>query len=229
MPSERILVVEDEENILELIRYNLAREGYRVTCASSGETGLDTARSEQPDLILLDLMLPGLDGLGVCRELKRDPMTHDMAVIMVTARGEESDIVAGLELGADDYVLKPFSPRVLLSRVKAVLRRKQAPPAEASEVIRIHPLTLHPGRHEVLLDNRKLDLTFTEFRILQTLASRPGWVFTRGQIVDAVRGEDHAVTDRSVDFQVVGLRRKLGEHSSFIETVRGVGYRFQEP
>lgn len=228
MPAESILVIEDEDNIQELIRYNLAREGYQVLCASSGEKGLQTARAENPDLILLDLMLPGLDGLDVCRELKREALTRGISIIMVTARGEESDVVTGLELGADDYVIKPFSPRVLLSRVKAVLRRRHAPVTGESDAIRIHSLIIHPGRHEVLLDNQKLDLTFTEFSILHILASRPGWVFTRGQIVDAVRGEGHAVTDRSVDFQIVGLRRKLGEHSDYIETVRGVGYRFQE-
>jgi two-component system phosphate regulon response regulator PhoB len=147
---------------------------------------------------------------------------------MVTAKGDETDIVTGLELGADDYVIKPFSPKILLSRIKAVLRRKHSPVLDDKEVIQIGDLVIHPGRHEVQLGNKKLDLTFTEFRILQTLAARPGWVFTRGQIVDAVRGEDHAVTDRSVDFQIVGLRRKLDYCSTYIETVRGVGYRFQE-
>ena len=228
MPTEKILVVEDEENIQELIRYNLTKEGYQVSCALSGEKGLDAARTESPDLVLLDLMLPGLDGLDVCRELKRDAATQGIAVIMVTAKGDETDIVTGLELGADDYVVKPFSPKILLSRVKAVLRRHQSPSEEDGDVIQINDLVIHPGRHEALLGNKKLDLTFTEFRILQTLASRPGWVFTRGQIVDKVRGEDHAVTDRSVDFQIVGLRRKLGDYSRYIETVRGVGYRFQE-
>lgn len=228
MPTEKILVVEDEENIQELIRYNLAKEGYRVSCVLNGEKGLEAARTENPDLVLLDLMLPGLDGLDVCKELKRDPATQDIAVIMVTAKGDETDIVMGLELGADDYVTKPFSPKILLSRVKAVLRRQHSPAPESHEMIQIGDLVIHPGRHEALLKNKKIDLTFTEFRILQTLATRPGWVFTRGQIVDAVRGEDHAVTDRSVDFQIVGLRRKLGNYSEHIETVRGVGYRFQE-
>jgi two-component system phosphate regulon response regulator PhoB len=228
MPSEKILVVEDEESIQELIRYNLAKEGYQVSCALSGEKGLEAARTGNPDLVLLDLMLPGLDGLDVCKELKRDPATQGIAIIMVTAKGDETDIVTGLELGADDYVIKPFSPKILLSRVKAVLRRKHSPVVDYKEVIQIGDLVIHPGRHEVQLGNKKLDLTFTEFRILQTLAARPGWVFTRGQIVDAVRGEDHAVTDRSVDFQIVGLRRKLDYCSTYIETVRGVGYRFQE-
>ena len=228
MPTEKILVVEDEENIQELIRYNLSKEGYQICCALSGEKGLDAARAETPDLVLLDLMLPGLDGLDVCRELKRDAATQGIGVIMVTAKGDETDIVTGLELGADDYVVKPFSPKILLSRVKAVLRRRQTQSEEDGDVIQIDDLIIHPGRHEALLENKKLDLTYTEFRILQTLASRPGWVFTRGQIVDKVRGEDHAVTDRSVDFQIVGLRRKLGDYSRYIETVRGVGYRFQE-
>jgi DNA-binding response OmpR family regulator len=228
MPTEKILVVEDEENIQELIRYNLSKEGYQVSCVLSGEKGLDAARAENPDLVLLDLMLPGLDGLDVCKELKRDAATQGIAVIMVTAKGDETDIVTGLELGADDYVIKPFSPKILLSRVKAVLRRKRSPVPEGKDVIQIGDLVIHPGRHEASLKNKKLDLTFTEFRILQTLATRPGWVFTRGQIVDAVRGEDHAVTDRSVDFQIVGLRRKLDHYSAYIETVRGVGYRFQE-
>ena len=228
MPTEKILVVEDEETIRELIRYNLAKESYRLTCVPSGEKGLEAARAESPDLILLDLMLPGRDGLEVCRELKRDPATQGIAIIMVTAKGDESDIVAGLELGADDYVTKPFSPKILLSRVKAVLRRKLPGSGDDQEIIRIRDLVIHPGRHEALLGDTKLDLTFTEFRILQTLASRPGWVFTRGQIVDRVRGEDHAVTDRSVDFQIVGLRRKMGKCADYIETVRGVGYRFQE-
>jgi two-component system phosphate regulon response regulator PhoB len=228
MPTEKILVVEDEENIQELIRYNLSKEGYQVSCALSGEKGLDAARAENPDLVLLDLMLPGLDGLDVCKELKRDAATQGIGIIMVTAKGDETDIVTGLEMGADDYVVKPFSPKILLSRVKAVLRRKHSPQPDDKNVIQIGGLAIHPGRHEALLENKKLDLTFTEFRILQTLAARPGWVFTRGQIVDAVRGEDHAVTDRSVDFQIVGLRRKLGDYSDYIETVRGVGYRFQE-
>lgn len=228
MPTEKILVVEDEETIQELIQYNLAKEGYQVSCVASGEKGLEAARAGNPDLVLLDLMLPGLDGLDVCKELKRDAATQGIAVIMVTAKGDETDIVMGLELGADDYVVKPFSPKILLSRVKAVLRRKDSPSPADKDVIRIGDLVIHSGRHEVLLRNKKLDLTFTEFRILQTLATRPGWVFTRGQIVDAVRGEDHAVTDRSVDFQIVGLRRKLDDYATHIETVRGVGYRFQE-
>ncbi|HID32807.1 MAG TPA: response regulator, partial [bacterium (Candidatus Stahlbacteria)] len=152
----------------------------------------------------------------------------DIPVIMLTARGEESDIVTGLELGADDYVTKPFSPRILMARVKAVLRRKETVPADESEVVKIHNLIIHPGRREVRVDNEPVDLTFTEFGILSYLVRRPGWVFTRTQIVDAVRGQDYFVTDRSVDVQIVGLRKKLGPGGKFVETVRGVGYRFRE-
>ncbi len=228
MPGEKILVVEDEEDIQELIRYNLAREAFNVTCVTCGEEGLKSALAMSPDLMVLDLMLPGVDGLEVCRTLKANPETASIPVLMVTAKGEESDVVTGLEMGADDYVTKPFSPKILLSRIKAVLRRNRGRVVDKNEVIKIKQLMIHPGRHEVQVENKVIDLTFTEFRILQTLASRPGWVFTRSQIVDAVRGENYAVTDRSVDFQVVGLRRKLGSCAEYIQTVRGIGYRFQE-
>ena len=228
MKKERILVVDDEGDILELIRFNLAREGYPVLCTTSGEESLKIARKEHPDLIVLDLMLPGIDGLEVTRVLKNDSKTSDIAIIMLTAKGEEPDIVTGLELGADDYVTKPFSPRILIARVKVVLRRKaKGEPADES-VLRIHDLVIHSGRHEVLVNGDPVQLTFTEFGILNYLAKRPGWVFTRSQIVDAVRGDDYPVTDRSVDVQIVGLRKKLGSAGNYIETVRGVGYRFKE-
>ncbi|MGA9754847.1 MAG: response regulator transcription factor [Desulfobaccales bacterium] len=228
MAKEHILVVEDEEDILELLRYNLHKEGYRVTGALSGEEGLRTARSQPPDLIVLDLMLPGKDGLTVCRELKQDAKTRDLPIIILTAKGEEADIVAGLELGADDYVTKPFSPRVLLARLRAVLRRRQAEPAAESDSLELQGMTIHPGRHEVLVQGRSVDLTATEFRLLAFLARRPGWVFTRAQIVQGIQGEDYAVSDRAVDVQIVGLRKKLGSAGQSIETVRGVGYRFKE-
>ncbi|MCA9484285.1 MAG: response regulator [Nitrospina sp.] len=228
MPGEKVLVVEDEEDIQELIRYNLAREAYQVTCVTRGEEAIKKAQSISPDLMVLDLMLPGVDGLEVCRNLKKNPETSGIPVVMVTAKGEESDVVTGLELGADDYVTKPFSPKILLSRIKAVLRRRGDAPRDENGIIEYKDLVIHPGRHEVQVKNKPIELTFTEFRILQTLASRPGWVFTRSQIVDAVRGENYAVTDRSVDFQIVGLRKKLGTCAAYIQTVRGVGYRFQE-
>jgi two-component system phosphate regulon response regulator PhoB len=228
MAKEHILVVEDEDDILELLRYNLAKEGFRVTGVVSGEEALRTARSQPPDLIVLDLMLPGMDGLTVCRELKQDAKTRETPIIMLTAKGEEADIVAGLELGADDYVTKPFSPRVLLARLRAVLRRRVLPPAAAADALVLHDLSIHPGRHEVLVQGQAVDLTVTEFRLLHFLARRPGWVFTRAQIVQGVQGEDYAVSDRAVDVQIVGLRKKLGAAGATIETVRGVGYRFKE-
>ena len=228
MAKEKILVVDDEEDILELIRFNLVREGYKVLCAPSGEEAMNIAQSEIPDLMVLDLMLPGIDGLEVTRVLKNDSRTKDIPIVMVTAKGEEADIVTGLELGADDYITKPFSPRVLVSRVRAVLRRQSKEYKEETPVLRIHDMVIHPGRHEVLIDGKPVQLTLTEFGILEYLARRPGWVFTRTQIVDAVKGEDYYVTDRSVDVQIVGLRKKLGTAGTYIETVRGVGYRFKE-
>ena len=226
--KEKILVVDDEEDILELLRFNLSREGCQVFCASSGEEALRLVQSEIPDLVVLDLMLPGIDGLEVTRRLKSDPNTKHLPIVMLTAKGEEADIVTGLELGADDYVTKPFSPRILVARVRAVLRRKAKEAPEETSVIRIHDLVIDPRRHEVLVNGEPVVLTFTEFGILNYMARRPGWVFTRFQIVDAVKGEDYPVTDRSVDVQIVGLRKKLGSAGKYIETVRGVGYRFKE-
>ena len=228
MASHRILVVDDEEDLLELIRYNLTKEGYRVDCCASGEAAINEARAIVPDLIVLDLLLPNVDGLDVCKHLKSDPKTQHVPIVMLTAKSEEADVVTGLELGADDYITKPFSPRVLLARIRSVLRRRAKAGAEDPGAIRIHDVVIHPGRHEVLVGGKPLDLTFTEFRLLHFLARKPGWAFSRNQIVDAVKGEDYPVTERSVDVQVVGLRKKLGALGNYIETVRGVGYRFKE-
>jgi len=225
---EKILVVEDEEDILELIRYNLEKANYRVALAETGEAALEKARAERPDLILLDLMLPGIDGLEVCKTLKNNPHTRQTPIVMVTARGEESDTVIGLELGADDYITKPFSPKVLIARIKAVLRRRKAPLVDETGIIHRHNIGIDPARHEVLVDGKPVALTSSEFRILHALARKPGWVFTRYQIVEAVHGEGYPVTDRSVDVQISGLRKKLGSAGSAIETVRGVGYRLRE-
>ncbi len=222
-----VLVVEDEESILELLRYNLGNAGFTVITAGSGEDGLALARRRRPDLILLDLMLPGIDGLEVCRQLKRSRETESIPVIMLTARGDEADIVAGLELGADDYLTKPFSPRVLLAHLRATLRRTSAAPA-TREILASGPIALDRGRRETMVSGAPIELTFTEFEVLWFLASRPGLVFTRSQIVDAVRGADYPVTERAVDVQIVGLRRKLGAAGALIETVRGVGYRFRD-
>ena len=228
MPKERILVVDDEEDIQELVRYNLTREGYRVAGALTGEEALKKARSEAFDLIVLDLMLPGIDGLEVTRRLKSDRRTAHIPIMMLTAKGEEADIVSVLELGADDYITKPFSPRVLTARVRAALRRENRRFDDDTATISIHELEIHPGRRTVLAGGNPVELTFTEFQVLRVLSRRPGWVFTRGQIVDAVRGDGYPVTDRSVDVQIVGLRKKLGSLGKYIETVRGVGYRFRE-
>jgi two-component system alkaline phosphatase synthesis response regulator PhoP len=227
MTRERILVVDDEEDLLELVNYNLSREGFRVECVATGEAALAAARKNLPDLIVLDLLLPSVDGLEICRRLKADEKTRHIPIIMLTAKSEESDMVTGLELGADDYMTKPFSPRVLLARVRAILRRK-AKQASDDVVIQVRELVIHPGRHEVLVGGKPLELTYTEFRLLHFLARKAGWAFTRSQIVDAVKGEDYPVTERSVDVQVAGLRKKLGDLGRYIETVRGVGYRFKE-
>jgi two-component system phosphate regulon response regulator PhoB len=227
MAHESILVVEDDEDILELLKYNLGKEGYRVTAVTTGEEGLRLARSTPPDLILLDLMLPGVDGLEVCRSLKMDAKTRLASIIMLTAKGEEADIVTGLELGAEDYIIKPFSTRVLLARIRAVLRRRRTALPGADALLKIHDLVIDPGRHEVLVQGQPVELTATEFRLLHLLARRPGWVLTRAHIVEGIHGDDYPVTDRAVDVKIVALRKKLGAAAQYVETVRGVGYRFK--
>lgn len=225
---KKILIVEDEEDVLELVRYNLTKEGYLTDTAVTGREALKKSKLGVPDLVLLDLMLPEMDGLEVCRLIKADAQTTSIPVIMLTAKGTEADIVAGLEMGADDYITKPFSPRVLLARVKAVIRRNEVPVEADKTIVRIHDIEIDPGKRRVLVRDKPIKLTGTEFNLLRFLAARPGWVFTRYQIVDAIHGNDYPVTDRSIDVQVVGLRKKLGSAGKYIETVRGVGYRFEE-
>ena len=228
MEKIKILVVEDEAPIQELLQFNLERKKYRVKVVGSGEEALEQAGQFLPDLILLDIMLPGADGLEVCKQLKADSKTARIPIIMLTALSEEADIVAGLELGADDYVTKPFSPRVLLARVKAGLRRNTAEVTTRDDMISIHGIDIDIVRYKVTVDGNEITLTSTEFKVLQLMAGQPGRVFTRYQIVDAVHGDDYPVTDRSVDVQIVGLRKKLGDAGQYIETVRGIGYRFKE-
>ena len=228
MARTRILVVDDEPDILALVHYNLSKAQYDVVGVASGEEALAQVRTTPPSLIVLDLMLPGVDGLEVCKALKRDTRTAAIPIVILTARGEEADIVAGLELGADDYLTKPFSPRILLARIRAVLRRHHTEPVAEDAVITHHGLVLHPGRHEVLVEGQPVPLTLTEFRVLHLLARHPGWVFTRNQIIAATQGVDVSVTERAVDVHIVSLRRKLGTIGEAIETIRGVGYRLQE-
>lgn len=227
MAKTSILVVDDEEDIRELVGFNLAKEGYELLFASTGEKALETAQTKLPGLVVLDLMLPGVDGLEVCKKLKGNNKTAQIPIIMLTAKGDESDIVTGLEVGADDYITKPFSPKVLVARVRRLLRRN-AENISDKTAIKIHDLAINPSRHEVLVKGKPIKLTFTEFSILQTLTKRPGLVFTRYQIVDAIRGSDYLVTDRAIDVQIVSLRKKLGTSGKDIETVHGVGYRFKD-
>ena len=226
---ETILVVEDEDDILEVIRYNLAREGFRVAGVRDGEEGLARVRTDNPDLVLLDLMLPGIDGLEICRRLKDDPVTRAIPIVMVTAKGEESDVVLGLGLGADDYVVKPFSPRELVARVKAVLRRGPiVADRTTGERIERGALVVDIGRHEARIDGESVTLTATEMRLLHFLAAHPGRVFTRDHLLSRVIGEHAVVVDRNIDVHIGSVRKKLGDHRDLVETIRGVGYRFRE-
>ena len=227
MPGETILIVEDEHDIRELVSYTLENEGYNTLKAPDGHTGLELARKNKPDLILLDIMLPDIDGLEVCRKIKRDEAVGGIPVIMLTAKSEDSDVVSGLELGAEDYITKPFSPRVLVARLRAVLRRNIEEEPEDDQLISAHGINIDVKKHEVLSEGAQVSLSATEFAILSHLAANPGWVFSRNQIIDAVRGQNYPVTERSVDVQILGIRKKLGAQGRYIETVRGVGYRLK--
>lgn len=230
MSRALILVVEDDPDIAELLSYALGKEGYEVMTAATGEEGLRLAERRTPDLAILDVMLPGLDGLQALRRLKANAATRRIPVLMASARGEDADVVAGLELGAEDYVTKPFSPRVLVARVRAALRRpsERDEAAAAGVPLERAGIRLDPERREVRADGRRIDLSATEFELLSLLMRNPGRVYERAAIIDAVRGGDYPASDRSVDVQVVSLRRKLGDRGAMIETVRGVGYRFRD-
>lgn len=227
--QQKILIVEDETDIRELIGFNLELNNFTVIKVDTGKKGLSEVQKDPPDLIILDLMLPDMDGYAVCKNLKRDDRLKKIPVIMLTARSQEDDMIQGLEAGADDYITKPFSPRILLARVKTALRRNALPSdSPAIKTIRIHGIEMDPARFKVLVDGQPVDFSVTEFAILKFLAENPGWVFSRDQIIDAVKGEDYPVTARSVDVQILGIRRKLGDKGRFVETVRGVGYRIRE-
>lgn len=228
MTVKKILIVEDEKDIHELIAFNLKQEGYEIISSYSGVGGLEKAISEIPDLILLDIMLPEMNGLDVCRELKSHDKTVHIPIVMLTAKNEDIDIITGLEVGADDYITKPFSPRVLIARIRVILRRGKLSEGTDSGVINIAGLIIDEGRHEVLLNKNVVSLTLTEFQILLILSKRPGWVFSRSQLIDELREGHHVITDRAIDVQITNLRKKLGEFGKYIETVRGVGYRMRE-
>ncbi len=223
---KKILAVDDDADILTLVRYNLEKEGFKVSTAESGEEALEKARKDKSDLLILDLMLPGMNGLEVCRLLKSDSATRNMPVLMLTAKGEETDIVVGLELGADDYLTKPFSPKVLVARVRALLRRGERA-EKAGECLSLGPISVDPERHEVALDSKQLSLTATEFNLLKCLVSRPGRVFSREDLLKHAWADDTLVTDRTVDVHILGLRKKMGKYADWIETVRGFGYRLR--
>ncbi len=228
MKRESIVAIEDEPDLLEVVRYNLAREGYQISGSEDGEEGLDLIRKLRPDLVLLDLMLPGIDGLEVCRRVKYDPATRNIPIIIVSAKGEESDVVTGLEMGADDYMTKPFSPRELVARVKAVLRRGQQKEEGQRKAVVIDTLRIDPERHEVAIDGETLIFTATEFRLLYFLATHPGRVFTREQLIQRVMGDDTVILERNIDVHVRAIRKKLDGYEDLINTVRGVGYRFMD-
>ena len=224
--TPHILIIEDEPDINELLVISLEKNGYIVSKSFDGESGLKIARRSIPDLILLDLMLPGINGLDVCKLIKSQDDTSGIRIIMITALSQENDIVKGLEIGANDYITKPFSIKVLNARIESVLRRNTLSNDYISDSILIENIQITPRTRTVKIAKDILDLTFTEFQILFLLASHPGWVFTRYQIIDKIRGDNYPVTDRSVDFQIVGLRKKMGSKGKLIETIRGVGYRF---
>ena len=225
MSKGKIEIIEDDRDIVEMIEYNLKEEGYQIVSAHDGEKGLEFAKREKPDLIILDIMLPAIDGFEVCRVLKQQQSTAHIPIIILSAKSRETDKVVGLELGADDYVTKPFSPRELIARIKAVLRRQKQKPADE---IKIGKVVIDRVRHKVQIKGQEIELTATEFRLLEALAERSGAVLSRSQLLGAVGADEEMVYDRTIDAHVKSLRRKLGKSKDYIETVRGFGYRFRE-
>ena len=225
--NNKILIIEDDKDIRDLISFNLSKNGYKTILSRDGEKGIEKAKIEKPDLVLLDLMLPGIHGLDVCKILKTDSSLNKLSIIMLTALGQEEDIIKGLEAGADDYITKPFSFKILFARIKSVLRRKKTKESSNKDPVNLYGVKIDPQTRQVIINENELKLTFTEFQILYLLASHPGWVFTRYQIIDKIRSDNNSVTDRSVDFQIVGLRKKMNNLGKLIETIRGVGYRFK--
>ena len=229
MSNKKIVIVEDEPDILEVLSYNLQREGFDVMTALEGTSGLDLVYKHIPELVLLDLMLPGIDGLEICRQIKGNKTLAHIPVIMVTAKGAESDVILGLGIGADDYIVKPFSPRELIARVKAVLRRSQVDVLlDEDSVVKVDRLVIDPTKFSVTYQGIQIRLTATEFRLLHYLACRPGRVFSREQLLDQTVGSNVVVVDRNIDVHIRGIRKKIGNDTQFIETIRGIGYRFMD-
>ena len=228
MHRKKIFLVEDEEDLVEILNFNLERAGFQVNYTSNGEKALNYLKNNTPDLILLDWMLPGLSGLDICRIIKENEAIKRIPVIMLTAKSQDANIVAGVENGADDYVSKPFSPKVLLARMKKILIRHSEEIGLNNCVVYFDEIKIHPERHQVLLGGIEVHLTPSEFKLLYHLARKPGCVYSRDQIIDTIRGQNYAITDRAIDVLIVGLRKKMGNYGKLIETVRGVGYRFSE-
>ncbi len=233
MPKEvsKILIVEDEEDIQRLLFFHLIKQNYHVSSADSGEEALKKIGEEEFDLILLDIMLPGVDGIEVCKRIRQNEKTRHLPILMLTAKTEEEDIVFGLDSGADDYITKPFSPKVLIARIKALLRRsKQKEDGSQEQIISLgNGLEIDLDAHEVRINGKEVDLTVSEFDILSLLCSRPERVFSRDQIIEGIRGQGFEITRRAVDVLIHGLRKKLGDAGHLIETVRGVGYKIKRP
>jgi two-component system phosphate regulon response regulator PhoB len=228
MAKGKVLVIEDDRPLAEVLSYNLRQAGYEVHVAHDGQDGILQAQIKSPDVVLLDLMLPVVDGLDVCRRLRADATTRDMLIIMLTAKAEESDELVGFSLGADDYVAKPFSVKILLERIKALRRRRLQEDSLSDDVTAYQRVTVDRGRHRATADGKPLELTRSEFRLLDTLIRQPGRVFQRSELIDAALGEDTMVMERTIDVHIRALRRKLGDFADVIETVRGVGYRFRD-
>jgi two-component system phosphate regulon response regulator PhoB len=231
MNKALIVIIEDDPEIQEMLSLAFAGEGWKLAAAKTGEEGVELLEKDGADCVILDIMLPGMDGLKTLKLLKSRPRLKNIPVIMASARGEEADIITGLELGADDYVVKPYSPRILKARIRAALRRREEEREGAPEtqIRRAGKLKIDPLRHEALRDGEALDLSATEFAMLLHFMSHPDLVFSRNQIIAAVHGPDYPVTDRSVDVQILALRNKLGTAGEMLETIRGVGYRFKRP
>lgn len=228
MSKKKLLIIEDDRSLANVVEYNFSNSGYEVFCARDGQDGINQARNRLPDIILLDLMIPVIDGIEVCRQLRAESTTRETPIIMVTAKSEEVDQLIGFSVGADDYVIKPFSVRVLMEKVKTLLRRHARSQGTGLDIVSSGPVEVDRGRHRVLLDQKQLELTPSEFRLLDTMIRHPGRAFDRSELINSALGADTLALERTIDVHIRSLRKKLGVHADVIQTVRGVGYRFRE-